>query len=84
MVIMSDMESFGWKLSTILFGIFGIVMTALYANVSNVDPKVVYIEPDTVFVTDTLVVHDTVLKWKEPVIADESVNVSVDTERVEQ
>ena len=81
---MSDMESFAWKLSSILFGLFGIVIGFLYFQQSTFDAKVVYVEPDTVYETDTVVVHDTVYKLKAIVKVDAVSNTSSDTEMVEQ
>ena len=95
MVIMSDMESFGWKLSSVLFLLFGIVMAVLYTNESNTEPNVVYMEPDAM--VDTLTVYDTVyLPSKERrsntvdqpsvepnEILNQQTSVPADTEKIE-
>lgn len=90
MVIMSDMESFAWKLSCILFFIFGTVMAVLYARATDVEPKVVYVEPEVV--VDTVIKYDTItisqkLARSKVVNDTETIshqtNVSADTEKIE-
>lgn len=64
MKIMSDAEAFGWKFLSFLMIV--LVIAILLSNSSPDTNEIPLVEYDTITVNDTVVIHDTVYKWKEP------------------
>lgn len=64
MKIISDIEYFSWKFATIILSIVMIIMLFRFLIKSPCDtiPEVMY---DTITINDTLIVHDTIYRWKE-------------------
>ena len=61
---MSDGEAAGWKIATVLFAI--LLLVGLFAyKPSNTIEVVSDCDNDTIVVTDTVYVRDTVTVWKQ-------------------
>lgn len=63
MVIMSDMESFGWKTSTIVLLVCLLCFAIFHKPTPEYIPQLEVVT-DTVYKTDTVYVTDTVVMWK--------------------
>lgn len=61
---MSDGEAAGWKIATVLFAILFLVGLFIYKP-SNAIETVSECDNDTIVVTDTVYVRDTVAIWKQ-------------------
>ncbi len=61
---MSDGEAAGWKIATVLFAILFLVGLFIYKP-SNAIENVSECDNDTIVVTDTVYVRDTVAIWKQ-------------------
>ena len=61
---MSDGEAAGWKIATVLFAILLLVGLFVYKP-SNTIEVVSDCDNDTIVVTDTVYVRDTVTVWKQ-------------------
>lgn len=64
MKIMSDAEAFGWKFLSFLMIVLVIII--LLSTPSTDANEIPLVEYDTITVIDTVTIHDTVYKWKEP------------------
>jgi len=61
---MSDGEAAGWKIATVLFAILFLIGLFIYKP-SNAIETVSECDNDTIVVTDTVYVRDTVTVWKQ-------------------
>jgi uncharacterized membrane protein len=61
---MSDGEAAGWKIATVLFAILFLIGLFIYKP-SNAIETVSECDNDTIVVTDTVYVRDTVAIWKQ-------------------
>ena len=61
---MSDGEAAGWKIATVLFAILFLIGLFIYKP-SNAIETVSECDNDTIVMTDTVYVRDTVTVWKQ-------------------
>lgn len=64
MVIMSDIGAFSLKLTGVLLSVACVALMSLWLAAENRPPEYIELPQETVTVTDTLVIRDTVTVWR--------------------